>query len=63
MKTDDPHRAARPDGGTLLHYTYRVKVKEGVPQPLFKAAVSLTINSMIKALRHEATRLAQRANP
>lgn len=51
--------SARPDGKTLLHYTYRVKAKEGVPQPVFKAAVSLTIGSMVKALRREAVRVAQ----
>lgn len=46
----------RPDGKTLLKYHYRVKAKESVPRPIFKAAVSLTVNSMIKALRHEAGR-------
>ena len=44
------------DGRTLLTYDYRVKAKEGVPRPIFKAAVSLTVNSMMKALRFEAAR-------
>ncbi|MFH1830175.1 MAG: SRPBCC family protein [Pseudomonadota bacterium] len=44
------------DGKTYLRYYYRVKVKKGAPEPLFKAAVSLTVNSMIKALRREAKR-------
>lgn len=50
-----------PDGDnkTLLTYTYRVKAKESVPKPVFKAAVSLTVNSMIKALRHETARIAR----
>lgn len=45
------------DGKTHLRYYYRVRSKENVPQPLFKAAVSLTVNSMIKALRRESAKL------
>lgn len=41
---------------SLLKYNYRVKVKEGVPRPVFRQAVSFTVNSMIKALRREAGR-------
>lgn len=41
------------DGKTHLKYYYVVKVKGHAPEPLFKAAVSLTVNSMIKALRKE----------
>ncbi len=46
----------REGGRTLLHYYYRVKAKEGVPRSIFKTATSLTVGSMIKALRHEAAR-------
>ena len=48
---------ARADGKTLLKYYYRVKAKESVPKPVFKAAIGLTVNSMIKAVRHESARL------
>lgn len=44
---------------SLLKYSYRVKVKEGVPRPVFRQAVSFTVNSMIKALRREAARRAK----
>ncbi len=44
------------DGRTYLTYCYRVKPKENVPEAVFKTAVSMTVNSMIKALRHEAQR-------
>lgn len=43
---------------SLLKYNYRVKVKAGVPRPVFRQAVSFTVNSMIKALRREAARRA-----
>lgn len=46
----------RGENKTLLKYYYRVKAKENVPETVFKTAVSFTVNSMIKALRHEATR-------
>lgn len=39
---------------THLRYYYRVKAKENVPKPVFRTAISLTVNSMIKALRHQA---------
>lgn len=42
------------DGKTHLRYYYRVKAKRHIPNPVFKTAVSFTINSMIKALRREA---------
>jgi hypothetical protein len=41
------------DGKTHLKYFYIVKVKGHAPEPLFKGAISLTVNSMIKALRKE----------
>ena len=41
---------------THLRYYYRVKAKENVPKPVFRTAVSLTISSMIKALRHQTAR-------
>jgi len=44
------------DGRTHLIYNYKVKPKENVPEVVFKTAVSMTVNSMIKALRHEARR-------
>jgi ribosome-associated toxin RatA of RatAB toxin-antitoxin module len=44
------------NGKTHLRYYYRIKVKHGAPKVLFKGAVSLTVNSMIKALRKEAKR-------
>jgi len=55
---DDGSWEVRPwkDGHTHLTYLYRVKAKEGVPQVIFKTAVSMTVNSMIKALRHESAR-------
>jgi len=55
---DDGSWEVKPwkDGRTRLIYLYYVKAKKGVPQPIFKTAVSLTVNSMIKALRHEASR-------
>lgn len=56
-KDDDGYWEIKPwgDGGkTLLDYYYRVKAKESVPAPIFKTAVSFTVNSMIKALKHEA---------
>jgi len=46
----------RPDGKTMLKYYYRVKAKESVPKPVFRTAVTMTVNAMIKALRHEAER-------
>jgi len=51
------------EGQTLLSYYYRVKAKEGVPRPIFKTAISLTVNSMIKALRHESARRANAPTP
>ncbi len=55
---DDGYWEVSPwkDGKTHLRYYYRVKVKKGVPQTLYKGAISLTVNSMIKALRREAKR-------
>jgi hypothetical protein len=44
------------DGATHLRYYYRVKAKRSVPDPIFRTAVSFTVNSMIKALRREAKR-------
>ena len=44
------------DGRTHLTYYYSVKAKENVPEVVFKGAVSLTVGSMIKALRHEVTK-------
>jgi len=56
---DDGFWEVRPwkNGRTYLTYCYRVKPKENVPEIVFKTAVSMTVNSMIKALRHEAARL------
>jgi ribosome-associated toxin RatA of RatAB toxin-antitoxin module len=53
---DDGFWEVRPwkDGGTYLVYNYKVKPKEKVPEVVFKTAVSMTVTSMIKALRHEA---------
>jgi len=42
------------DGKTHLKYYYIARVKGDAPKPLFKAAITLTVNSMIKALRREA---------
>jgi len=42
------------DGRTDLKYYYVARVKGGAPKPLFKAAINLTVNSMIKALRRES---------
>lgn len=55
---DDGYWEVRPwrNGRTNLTYCYRVKPKENVPEVVFKTAVSFTVNSMIKALRHEAAR-------
>jgi hypothetical protein len=44
------------DGTTHLKYYYIARVKGDAPKPLFKAAITLTVNSMIKALRREAKR-------
>jgi len=44
------------DGKTDLKYYYIARVKGDAPKPLFKAAINLTVNSMIKALRREAKR-------
>lgn len=41
------------DGKTDLKYYYIARVKGEAPKPLFKAAITLTVNSMIKALRRE----------
>lgn len=43
-------------GKTHLRYYYRVKAMSGVPKLAFKAAVALTVNSMVKALRRESAR-------
>ena len=53
---DDGYWEIRPwkDGKTELKYYYIVKVTGPAPKPLFKAAINLTVNSMIKALRREA---------
>ncbi len=55
---NDGYWEVRPwsDGRTYLTYCYRVKPKENVPELVFKTAVSMTVNSMIKALRHESAR-------
>jgi hypothetical protein len=42
------------DGKTHLKYYYIARVKGDAPKPLFKTAITLTVNSMIKALRREA---------
>lgn len=42
------------NGGTYLVYNYKVKPKEKVPEVVLKTAVSMTVTSMIKALRYEA---------
>lgn len=42
------------DGKTHLKYYYIARVKGAAPKPLFKAAITLTVNSMVKALRREA---------
>jgi len=39
---------------SLLKYYYRVKIKSGVPRPVFRTAVSFVVTSMIKSLRREA---------
>jgi ribosome-associated toxin RatA of RatAB toxin-antitoxin module len=53
---DDGYWKIKPwkDGKTELKYYYIVKVKGPAPKPLFTAAINLTVNSMIKALRREA---------
>lgn len=53
---DDGFWEVRPwkGGSTYLVYNYKVKPKEKVPEVVFKTAVSMTVTSMIKALRHEA---------
>lgn len=57
---EDGHWELKPWGEngekTDLRYYYRVKPKEGFPHPIFKAAVSLTVSSMIKAIRRETHR-------
>lgn len=64
---EDGHWEVSPwkDGGKAhLRYYYRVKAKEGVPHPVFTTAVAFTVNSMIKALRHEvAKRLKAKGSP
>lgn len=47
---------------SLLKYHYRVKVKKGVPNQIFKTAVSFTVNSMIKSLRREVKRRMRASN-
>lgn len=47
------------NGNTHLTYYYRI-TKKDVPDPLFKTAVSLTVNSMIKALRRESAKREKR---
>lgn len=47
------------NGNTRLTYYYRIKKKD-VPDPLFRAAVSLTVNSMVKALRRESAKREKR---
>jgi hypothetical protein len=47
------------DGKTHLTYYYRIK-KKNVPDSLFRTAVSFTVNSMIKALRHESAKREKR---
>ncbi len=42
------------DGKTDLKYYYIATIKGEAPKPLFSAAINLTVNSMIKALRREA---------
>lgn len=55
---DDGYWEVRPwkDGRTHITYYYSVKAKESVPEIVFKTAVSMTVNSMIKALRHESVK-------
>lgn len=47
------------DGKTHLTYYYRIK-KKNVPDSVFRTAVSLTVNSMIKALRRESAEREKR---
>lgn len=58
---DDGYWEVRPwkGGSTYITYLYRVKAKDHVPHFVFKTAVSLTVNSMIKALRHEAAKVEE----
>lgn len=58
---DDGHWEVKPWGEkeTFLNYYYRVK-KKNVPEPLFKTAISLTVNSMVKALRRESLKREQK---
>lgn len=41
---------------SLLTYDYRVRVKKGIPRPIFRTAISLTVNPMIKSLRRKAAK-------
>lgn len=45
---------------SLLKYYYRVKIKKGVPRPIFNTAVTFTVNSMIKSLRREVKKHVNR---
>lgn len=38
---------------TLFKYHYRVKVKKGVPKPVFKTAISVVVGSMVRSLETE----------
>lgn len=53
---DDGFWEVRPwkDSRALLHYYYRVRASKNVPPVAFKAAISLTVNQMIRALKKEA---------